>query len=632
MTDQILRLIPFGNAGYHRALAGSVVQREFEQLLRALDVLATEHLRDHQLHLHEIVDRDLRDSLGSLRCRFFVLFLSLRRNRRGNQLIQLFDLLIHIDAREQRFALCNDSICRQKAPCGRVLVPQNRCTCTELLLNLGSGVRHKRGDENGDDAQCFTQMVHHRSQPCLLVFVLAEHPRRGLVNIFIGARDDLPDFRQRIGELIGIDRLIAFFAQGDHRLLELVVDGGLFLLGGNHSAEIFAHHGGGAGNQIAQIVGQIGIDAADQSLVGKVAVGSERDFAQQEIPDGIHAVAVAQNHRVNHVALALAHLASVAKQQPAVAVHLLRQGKIHRHQNGRPDDRMETYDLLADKVNIRGPVLAVIRIVVGAVAHGGDIIGQRVQPHIHNVLGVKVHGDSPGKAGAGNTQVVQTALDELDHLVFAAFGLNEVRLVLIQLEELVRIVGKAEEISFLLRPLDLAAAVGAFAVFELRFRPESLTGGTVPAFVFALVDFTLIVKRAENLLHGFLVVIIRGADKTVVADIQKLPKVAEAFYHLIYIFLGGNTLFFRIVLNFLAVLVRAGQEHHVIPLQALITGNRVAGHGAVAVPDMRLPGGVINRSGDIKCLFFHRIHPFNKFSALFREFSDQPCRPCRRRF
>ena len=58
----------------------------------------------------------------------------------------------------------------------------------------------------------------------------------------------------------------------------------------------------------------------------KDAVRAKGDFTQEEVPDGVNAIALAQDERVHHIALGLAHLGAVAKQQPAVAVNLLWQG------------------------------------------------------------------------------------------------------------------------------------------------------------------------------------------------------------------------------------------------------------------------------------------------------------------
>ena len=59
-----------------------------------------------------------------------------------------------------------------------------------------------------------------------------------------------------------------------------------------------------------------------------------------------------------------------------------------------------------------------------AFSHGGDVVGQSVQPNVNHMLGVKIHRHAPGKAGAGDTQVFETGLDEVvDHLVDPGAGL-----------------------------------------------------------------------------------------------------------------------------------------------------------------------------------------------------------------
>ena len=52
--------------------------------------------------------------------------------------------------------------------------------------------------------------------------------------------------------------------------------------------------------------------------------------------------------------------------------------------------------------------------------------------------------------------------------------------------------------------------------------------------------------------------------------------------------LGGDAGLLGLVLDLLAVLVGAGQEHDVVALQALVAGHGVGGHGAVGVADVQL--------------------------------------------
>ena len=226
------------------------------------------------------------------------------------------------------------------------------------------------------------------------------------------------------------------------------------------AAEILLRHGRRAGDEVAQVVREIGVDARNERLVREHAVRAEGDLAQQEVADRVHAVAVAEDVRIHDVALRLAHLRAVAEQQPAVAVHLLGQRQVERHEDGRPDDGVEAHNLLADKVDVGGPVLFIIGIIVRAVAHGGDVVRERVDPHINHVLRVEIHRDAPGEARAGNAEILQALLDERDHLVLAALRLDEAGLILIELEQPVRILRKAEEIGLLLGPLHLAPQSG----------------------------------------------------------------------------------------------------------------------------------------------------------------------------
>ena len=48
--------------------------------------------------------------------------------------------------------------------------------------------------------------------------------------------------------------------------------------------------------------------------------------------------------------------------------------------------------------------------IIAAVTHGGDVVGQRVDPHVGHVVGIKVHGNAPLEGGAGYAQVVETGL------------------------------------------------------------------------------------------------------------------------------------------------------------------------------------------------------------------------------
>ena len=285
-----------------------------------------------------------------------------------------------------------------------------------------------------------------------------------------------------------------------------------------------------------------------------------------------------------------------------MAEHALRQRQIQCHQHGRPQDGVETQDFLAHHVQVGRPELIVIVVGVVAVAQCGDIVAQGVHPHIHGVLGVEGHGNAPLDRGAGHAGVLQALLDEGDHLVLAALGLDELGVLLIELEQTVSILAGLEEVGFLVGIVDLAATLGAFAVHQLAVGPEALAGLAVVAGVLALVDVALLIELGEDLLAGLHVVVVGGADEAVVADVHQLPQIFDGGDDLIHVLLGGHACVGGLVLDLLAVLVGAGQEHDVVALHPLEACQCVAGHGGVAVADVQLVAGIINRCGDVECL------------------------------
>ena len=65
-------------------------------------------------------------------------------------------------------------------------------------------------------------------------------------------------------------------------------------------------------------------------------------------------------------------------------------------------------------------------LVVGAIADGGDVVQQGVKPDVDRLLGVERDRNSPGESFPGDRHVLQLGLDEVDDLVPAALGLDEV--------------------------------------------------------------------------------------------------------------------------------------------------------------------------------------------------------------
>lgn len=143
-------------------------------------------------------------------------------------------------------------------------------------------------------------------------------------------------------------------------------------------------------------------------------------------------------------------------------------------------------------------------------------------------------------------------------------------------------------------------AVGTFAVHKLRIGPETFTGFAIFAAVFAFVNVAFIVQGFEDVLHGFDMIVVGGADKTVIRNVDVFPEFFEFGDHTVCIFLRGKAGGFGFVFDFLAMLVGSGQKQDIKASGAFVAGHGIAGDGGVTMPDMRGAGGIVNRSGNVK--------------------------------
>ena len=99
-----------------------------------------------------------------------------------------------------------------------------------------------------------------------------------------------------------------------------------------------------------------------------------------------------------------------------------------------------------------------------------------------------------------------------------------------------------------------------------------------------------------------------GADEAVVLHVHQLPQIQHAAGggdDAVHKLLGGDPGLPGLVLDLLAVLVGAGEEHHLAALEPLVAGHGVGGHGAVGVADVQPAGGIVDGGSDIKALVFH---------------------------
>ena len=293
---------------------------------------------------------------------------------------------------------------------------------------------------------------------------------------------------------------------------------------------------------------------------------------------------------VDHVSFGLTHF-SVALKEPGMTKYLLRQRQIQSHQEDRPVDCMETNDVFSNEVKVCGPVFLeeVAALTVAVITDSGDVVGQGVKPYINHMLRIEVYRDSPFEGGSGYAEILQSRQKEVvHHLIFTGNGLDELRMLVDVVDESLGIFAHFEEVSFLTGRLYLAAAVRAFAVYQLGLGEERLTGSTVHSLVVALIDIAFGVHFFENFLNLFLMIIIGGADEFIIRSVHEIPDPFDLRRYVIDKLLRSNAGFLSLQLDLLAVLVGSGLEKYIVALLSLETGDAVCENDLVSVSDMRL--------------------------------------------
>ena len=110
---------------------------------------------------------------------------------------------------------------------------------------------------------------------------------------------------------------------------------------------------------------------------------------------------------------------------------------------------------------------------------------------------------------------------------------------------------------------------------------ERLARDAVFALIKALVYVALIIKLFEYFFDGAFMIGVGGAYKAVICDIQTVPYRFQLSSHFIDPLLGRYAVLFCGLLDFKAVLVRAGKEMHVKAPFTLVACYHIGKHDIV---------------------------------------------------
>ncbi len=265
---------------------------------------------------------------------------------------------------------------------------------------------------------------------------------------------------------------------------------------------------------------------------------------------------------------------------------------------------MLAHDVLADQVVVGRPPVAV---GVGAVseADGREVVGERVEPHVGDVLRVPRERNAPFERGAADREVAQAALDQPDRLVAAMFGCERLGVSCVPVEEAVLETREAEEVVLLLEVLDgalvdRAAVGGAVDGDQFVVGVVLLAGHAVLAGEGVELDVAGVVAALQQLGDGGLVARFGGADEVVVADVESFPGRRELRSDVVGEGLRRDSGSFGCLLDLEAVLVGAGDVLDVVAEEAVPAGECVTDDRGVRVAEVRLGVHVVDRCRQVE--------------------------------
>jgi hypothetical protein len=330
-----------------------------------------------------------------------------------------------------------------------------------------------------------------------------------------------------------------------------------------------------------------------------VAVLPERDRAHRPKPDRVAAVDRHEIERIDDVAQRLGDLPVVELQVP-VHEQLLRNVVASRKEQCRPEDAMEAKDVLAEQVPDLGPELLSQVLAVACIRERAQVVDQRVDPDVDDLILVPRDRHAPGLARAAEAEVLQPARDEGSRLVVAEPRQNEVGPRVIQVEQLLLERRQPEEVVLLLDPLWLDAVLRTLAVDELGLRLERFATDAVEPRVGVLVDVAVVVDPLDEVLDEALVSLVGRADEEVVLGIDEPRQLSPGLGDLVDVRLRIETLILGHPVDLGGVLVRSGEEERLLAALLVMARQDIGRDRRVRVADVRGRVDVVDRRRDVE--------------------------------
>lgn len=329
---------------------------------------------------------------------------------------------------------------------------------------------------------------------------------------------------------------------------------------------------------------------------GEIGVGEGVDVTKEEIAEGIKAVTVEDFDRIDDIADTFAHFLA-GGEDVAVDGNVAGEGQVETEEDGGPSNGVEAEDIFTDELSRGGPPIA--DVLVG-VAEDGEVVGESINPDIHDLRIVVWDRDAPGKMflWAGDRDVGSIGKEFKDFLL--AKGGEDAEFVLLDFSTNgVLEVGDAKIViflsEFLIGFLMVGAESGVFVVFFLS--NEAFAAFAVPTVIFSRVNMW------GELLPDFLAALdvakVGSANEVSIADVEFFDESAKLVRVLFGIGFDGEATLESFAVNFVAVFVGADLETHFVALVTAIACKSICEKVVHSVTDMGITVDIGDCGADI---------------------------------
>ena len=252
---------------------------------------------DAEFELGEVVDGD------------FVLVFEGRLVAGVDLLLERFE----IDPGKERLARAGLGAGRNEPPLTGAVEVEGDALDAELTPQFQGLAGDDGIEQDTGAAQRLHTAVEHRIEAAGPLLGLGQLPGLGVADVFVGLAHPYENVLDGPFEGQPFEMLVEAVGQGQEGVAEAFVDGLEGTGGRYHPLAVALQHAQRSVEQIAEIVGQVGVDAFGDGELAEAGVEPEGHVAQQEVAKGVVAVLLLEIEGPHHVAEALAHLVGVAE-------------------------------------------------------------------------------------------------------------------------------------------------------------------------------------------------------------------------------------------------------------------------------------------------------------------------------